>query len=417
MASLKNLLYQKYPLTISRKEYRQVVNYVLQYESLPQHALVLNTDLLGVNKMVFTDNDISTLFSIFNIDKAEFTKIAHSAEGIIPERSTTSNPYHLLVVYLCHMVTLGKQLNAHEKHTFQNMLLNMLHYSFFTSKVGSMLPHGADKPTMQYTIDHLSGKFMIKNPKTNTWKKLIDYKSKDILSKTSIHKDAIAKFSGDDKVTYMLSDMKTRINKQIVGIIMRFYKNKEEGKGIDTEGQIGERSNGEKEIKAITSSLDSVIESLVSNVTNLYEFIDPEMIDIVVKLTHNVKKEQLVSLLTRFSDLAIKQKKKNQLDLVKGSGSNTIYVGYRILLNELIQKTYRACILDKEVDLKSKVSILNKTRRMYRSSMISDKDILTIKSSVEHMVIQYGGSTRNSTVASLKISFIVYIILLTFKYM
>ena len=417
MASLKNLLYQNFKITISRKEHKDVLNYVTRYESMPKNALALNTDLLGVDKIVFTDSNISDLFSIFHIDINEFKKVVNMADGITPEFNTVSNPYNILIIYLCHMVTLNKQLSSKDIFKFQNALLNMLHYSFFTSKVRSMLPYGADKSVMQYTVDHLSGKYMIKNSKSDTWKKLIDYRSKDVLSKNSIHKDAIGKFSGDDKITYMISDMKTRINKQIVGIVMRYHKNKEAGKGIDTESTVDHNKNGEKEIKAITTSLDSIITSLTANVTNLYEFIDPEMVDIVVRLTSNIKKEQMVSLLSGFSDIAIEQKKKGIADRIEGSGNSCILVGYRILLSELIQKTYRACILDKDVDLKSKVAILNKARRMYRSSMISDQDILTIKKSVEKMVIQHGGVTRSSTIASLKIGFIIYIILLTFKYM
>ena len=417
MASLKTILYRNHPITVSRREYKAVLNYVLRYESTPKNALALNTDLLGVDKIVFTDNNILELFSIFEIDMENFRESIHKADGITPEFLTTSNPYNILIVYLCHMVLLSNQLNNNDKHRFQNALLNMLHYSFFTSKVRSMLPYGADKSTMQYTLDHLSGKYMIKNPKTNTWKKLLDYKSKDILGKNSIHKDAIVKFSEDEKVTYMISDMKTRINKQIVGIVMRYHKNKEAGHKIDTDDTVRNNKNGEKEIKAITSSLDSTIASLTANVTNLYEFIDPEMIDIVIKITHNVKKEQMTALLTKFSDLAITQKKKGHADLIEGSGNSRILVGYRTLLSELIQKTYRACILDKDVDIKSKVSILNKTQRMYRSSMISDQDILVIKSSVEKMVVKSGGTSRASTIASLKIGFIIYIILLTFKFM
>ena len=67
-----------------------------------------------------------------------------------------------------------------------------------------------------------------------------------------------------------------------------------------------------------------------------------------------------------------------------------------------------------KVNLKSKVAILMKASNLYRSSRISDPEILKIKSSVDAFVLDSKISKRESTLASLKIAFIVYIILLTF---
>ena len=66
--------------------------------------------------------------------------------------------------------------------------------------------------------------------------------------------------------------------------------------------------------------------------------------------------------------------------------------------------------------MKSRLAILDKVRNTFRSSRVNDPDILRIKDSVEHLVEIAKVTSRDSTKASLKIAFILYIILLTFDY-
>ncbi len=413
--SLKQLLYEYYNIEITKHHYLAIQKYVREFELRPSHIETLNTALLGNSKMYFLPKDSEALFNIFNIDIKKFQSIVHTASSIDTTRRVTSDPFNLFIVWLCHQTRMSKLPNKN-KTELQVLLIKMLHYKFFTSTVNHMLPHGADEGTMRYTIDHLSNKHYIKQHKTSTWGSVIAYRARNVVDDKSIHYHHLQSFHPDEKILFVITDIHSRIRRQLISIIMKFHSDKEKGNSVISSAMVGE-IGGDKVIREISSSLDTMAMKVCNSCLNLNEFIDHEMLNIAIVLTKNVKSDVLSSFLTQFSDLAVRQQKKGDAELTKGRGDNELLLGYRILVTNIIQKTYRECILDKEVDVSKKLGILNKTRDLYRSSRIQNRDILIIKNSVEALVNKYSKSSRSSTNASLRISFITYFILLSFKYL
>ena len=68
----------------------------------------------------------------------------------------------------------------------------------------------------------------------------------------------------------------------------------------------------------------------------------------------------------------------------------------------------------KKVKMTSKLAILQEVINLYKASRVSDPEILKVKESVEAFVLDTKMSSRDSTRASLKIAFIIYLMLLTF---
>ena len=91
-----------------------------------------------------------------------------------------------------------------------------------------------------------------------------------------------------------------------------------------------------------------------------------------------------------------------------------LYIGYRILLAELIQKSYRRAALN-GADMQSNVSILKKVADAYRASRISDLDILLIKNSVDYFVDQNLHIQREATAVALRTAMILYFIIMSFN--
>lgn len=173
----------------------------------------------------------------------------------------------------------------------------------------------------------------------------------------------------------------------------------------------------EKQLQAVIGSLDSTINKVCSSTLNLNEFIDYEYIDLLVTLTKNIKSDILNKVLVSFSKMAVGQQQSGDGTKVMGDGSSLVIYGYSKLITQILQKTYRHCMLDKRISMNSKVQILNKAKAMYSSSRVTDPDILVIKNSVEAFIAANSPSKRSATNASLKITFILYIILLSFKSM
>lgn len=413
--TLKQLLYEYFPIEVTKQNYLSMKKYVKEFELRTNHIEALNTALLGINKIYFLPKDVSGLFNIFNIDARHFKEIVHSASSIDTSRYVTSDTFNILIIWMAHRTRLSS-LSIKEKEDMQVLLFKILHYKFFTSIVNYNLPYGADEATMSYTINELSGKFYIKRDDTPTWALVIEDRSKDIISPASIHDVTIKNFSPDEDILYVITDAQTRIRKQLVTIIYKFHENKRAGKKIISSTLVGE-IDGERVLRSISSSLDGVAHKVSANVLNLNEFIDHELINIATVLTKNFKSDMLNSLLVNFSEMAVNQQKNGDHELTKGTGNNEIIYGYALLISYIIQKTYRMCMLDSSINVKSKIQILDKTRTIYRSSRINDRDILIVKNSIDALVNKYSDSKRTATNASLKLGFITYVMLLSMKYM
>jgi hypothetical protein len=417
MSTLKQLLVPRYNLKITKKQYDQMKSQMQNFELREAHPMALNSPLLGVEKIHFYNTDQQALFDIFNVDKAEFVKLAHQADEIDTTRKVTSDGYNLLTIWIAHLVMKSK-LSRSIKEDFLFTLFKMMIYRFFTGVVNYNFPHGAELGTMTATIDGLSAKFDIKSRETPTWKLVIEERARDIYDRKSIHYRRLETFSkvSTQPVIYIISDAQTRIRVKLRNIINIYYVNHAKGVRVGNVA-IAEDIGGEKVINNIVSNFDMMIENIANRALNVNRWISHEDINLVAKLSKNLRPDLLKSLLIKYSDVAVQQHRHKQQSDVEGKGNFQIITGYREFITWVIQKTYRAAIMSGDVDMKSRPKILEKTRNLYRSSRISDQDILIIKNSAEDFVNKYSDSKRTSTNASLKIALITYIILLSFKSM
>ena len=92
-----------------------------------------------------------------------------------------------------------------------------------SSRLFRIFKHTPNEDVMRYTIESLNYRFDI--VKYGTWKKLIYIKCKELLEKNSIHYPSFIKFEPDDKVYYIISDIKTKINSTIQSISELYYEN------------------------------------------------------------------------------------------------------------------------------------------------------------------------------------------------
>lgn len=410
--SLKQVLSEDYKIKITPNHVRAVSAHLSSYEIRQGHLEVLNTPLLGMGKMYFHKADENELFDIFDIDKSHFKQMAHKSTDVNTKFVVSSDPYNIFSVWLVYLVK-NSTLPSKAKETMMMSVLKLMIYRFFTGVVNWRLPHGANEEAMRYTIDNLSAKFDIKKPETNTWKKLIESMCVDVLSSKSVHKKAVDTFMPGQKVLYVITDLQTRIRSKIHKILDPFFKNVEEGNRASSYN-IASEVGGEKVLANTVKSFDSMIENVSNRALNVSKFVDNNAMDLVVKLNNNISKPALRDLLIKFSDIAVEQNRKKKQNLTKGNGSHEVYIGYRILISNIIQKSYRTAMINK-IDMSSKLAILDKTKSTFRSSRISDNDILIIKNSVNAFVDKHANTTRASTLVSLKLAFITYILILSFK--
>lgn len=411
--SLKMILSEKFNVNPTQRQNKQLLDYCARYEVRADNPLAFNSPMLGVKKAYFLGKDSDAIFDIFNIYKNDFARSIKSCVGINKSFAVASNDFNLLIVWLLYNYTKSS-LSKKEQYDGMYTLLKMLHYKFFTGKVNHSFKHGANEGVMQYTVDHLSAKCDIKKPATPTWKAVIEAHCKYMLEEDNLHAHTIRSFSPDDKIVYFLSDLHTRISTKIVIVARAYYNNHAQGKGIKDVDATMTNTEGEKELKALRPTLDNTITTIQNNVLNTNIFINYSDIKLASGIA-NIRPDMLREVLMTFSAVATQQYRNHTGDEIKlDKKKRKIYVGYRILISELIQKSYRRAVMS-GCDMKSNVDILNKTRDAFKASRILDEDILLIKDSVHYFVQTNTKYTREATIIAIRMGIIMYLMIQSFK--
>lgn len=401
-------LFQKFEFKIDKKLADKIIRWKTVYEL--QFPEALNSPLLGVANLAFLPRDSQALFDMLEINREEF-KLAIRQSSIDNNFKVASDDYNLLVIWAVHCFTNTTAISRDLKDKTIRALFFMLIIKFFSSCVRHFFPYKATRAIMEATVDNLTEKFDIKHKDTNTWKLIIEKRADQMTDQhNNIHWNTMKLFTPDDKVTYVITDLQTRIRTKIRLIAELYYEAVKNGNAIMDSTLVGEDLDGEKIIRELKNSYDSMIENICNRVLNAQQFIRNEYIKVVCALCSNVRPDMMRNVLMQFSALATAQYHKNKGDYEdKGKG---IFIGYHILIANLIQRTYRACIMDKVKLLR--VPILKKAMNLYRSSRIADPLVLKVKNSVDKFVDDTKVSSREATNASLKIALILYIVLLSF---
>lgn len=400
---------------ITSETIQMLEQYCIYFETKNEHPLALNTAYLGVNPIYFLNYDRDILFQIVGISEKKMKEIIDNTSYIDTTMKVRSDPYNNLIIWMAHRVITSNSISAKEKDTGLVSLFKMMHYKFFTSIVNHSYKHGANKAIMEATIRKLSNKYHI--VKYGTWKNLIEQRSRSVYSKDSIHYDKLITYDDDEKILYIISDIQSRIRHQIVLVNKVYYENWEEGDSINSYDNVSVDKDGNKVITATSNVYDLMISSLLTQIQSPARFIDNELIHTLCTIFTYIREDAFRRILMTFTQKAALQAASGDLEKIgKGMTGEDIYIGCNALIREMIQKSYRYCIIQK-VDMTNKNSILKQCKNLYASSRVSNEDILMVKRSVTEFVLACNESKRDATNASICIAFILYIIIRTFPYL
>lgn len=404
--------FNKLRISVSPRMISTFKKIVTAYELRGTHPEGFNTALLGIAKVHFLPQDYDALFDTFDVDERDFKQAIKHCSGIDKTRRVTSDPYNVLTLWLMHKIrTSGLSVKDKEDGLF--LITKMLCYKFFTSIVNHNFPYGSNEAVMMKTIEGLSNKFDIKNKETSTWALLLAKVARDAYDPKGIHADIIKNPNNDDRFLRVIADISGRIKSRTKLITAEYRTNLELGKGILGTKIVGE-IEGDKTIRAITGSFEQMINGVYGDILNVNELLQEDILRLVAGLNNKVKVHHLKHLLSKISTIAVDQYKHGKQNDIKGKDEELIYIGVQGLVSNVIQKVYRLCIADKEVNMHDKRSILDKTRNIFRSSVIADPDVTVMKNSITTLIEQVVKS--DSAIPALRIAFAMVLIILSFKY-
>lgn len=411
--TLKQLFMDKFDIQPTIAQTRSLIRYVQMYELRDQNPAAFNTPMLAVSRAYFLPKDAAFMFDNFNIYRPDFNRAIHDCVSVNKSFHVTGNDFNILCIWLVYCY-LKSNLNPQMQHDGAFWILALLNYKFFTGKVQTFFPKGVNHDVMQATIDRLSAKNDIKRPETPTWRAIIYDHCETILAENSVHNHTLHTFSPDSNVLYVISDLHTRLASKISNVSHDYYENVAKGVIIKSSDATQLNAEGERELKALRATLDNTIINVCGVVTNTSSFLSYLDIKSVCALTKTITPPMLEEALIAFSDMATLQYRHHEEDKVVTIKGQKYFVGFRILVTEIIQKCYRYCVL-KKVDMRSNMQILEMIRNAFKSSRVDDPDIITIKYSMDKFVHEHTKYKRDATKVSIRTAVILYFILLTFK--
>lgn len=423
MDELKQHL-SKFDIKITEKTISDVAKMVLAFELRGSIPLTLNSEMLGVYPIVFTDHDRESLFTIAGITEyqiSSFVKETSYFKG--NDYKTASDPFAILTVWLLHLAIV----QIHDKKTresFQVNLARYLHYRYFTSLINYSFKHGAKEGVMMYVVNTLSRKFDV--IEYGSWKGTIENRSKDLISdgsdpkrKVSIHYKTLVNGGPDKEFVYVIIDVQTRIRDKVKIIRNLYYKANEEGHSIKSSASTSVDREGEKIVVERASTFDSMITTMNSIVVNSNAFVDPVTIRLLCTQFASTSESMLKYYLIQMSELASRQATtsyRNQpLSRIK-VGDKVIIPAIRDLIATIISVSFRFCEIN-QVPLNKPVKVWIALKNVYSSSRIQDADIQMVKDSMEYFIDETAEITRPATKSSLRMALIMYIIYRAQKYL
>ena len=411
--TLKETLLTDFNIRPTEAQAKRLIDTVRRYEL--QFAEAFNSPYLAVKPAYFLPKDASAIFEIFGVDQSAFGAAVKSVPSINDQYHVSSNDFNQFIMWIVWCIgrsTLGSQL----KYDAMYHAVMQLNYKFFCGIVHEFFPYNAKEDVMRYTIENLTAKSDIKNEDTGTWRAILQKHASGFLDSTSVHIRTIRDYEPDKAVVYMITDLHTRIFSKVRLVASAYYDNVSKGNAIGSSSATMTNEEGEEEMKALKATLETSVTQITTIIPNVHMFIDEESVKLAANLASNIRPDMLRAALVTYSGQATAQYQAGQTeDTVVDKQKHTIYIGYKLLIREMIQKTYRWCSLH-GVNMKNPSAILKETSSVYRASRLNDQDLLKVKDSVDYFMRLNTAYKRDATLVSLRIAFILYIIILTFKY-
>lgn len=462
-SQIRDIFYRELPIDVSVPLANAVIHFVNAYETRGSHPEAFNSPYLGLQQCYFLTKDRDDFFALFNHMEREVTQLikrsSQTNNKVFGIRMTSilepitkyfqdffkdktlsgvtqltnseirssikeitsintnfkvaSDPFNLFSIYAAHCF-FSSNLPEKIKREAAFKCLMLLEYKFFTSLVNHRFKYRPDEDSMRALYEGLSAKFDIKQ--YGTWKEVLIARANTFLNEDGIHYNTFLRFDNDLRILYAITDLQTRIRNQINIFTEEFMRVKESRDKIGNYTLAGSDVDGEKIIVDLSNSYDTMISSVYHDCLSIPHFIDDSVIRIVVSFFTSINQAKMKSTLIAFSELATKQTRSGQQMLTKIENGEEIDVGVQVLISSIIQKTYRYLILT-DVNLKNVAAILKGTKDVYSSSRILDEGITRVRSSVLYLINNIQDSRREATVTSLRTAFVMYIILLSFKYL
>lgn len=395
--------FAKLNIGLNAREIRQMKALVSRFETRGTHPLALNAQVLGVDPVIFREEDRTALFDVFSVKEKDLKVMIKGIPTIDTTFRVSSDAFNLFSIWLVHLSF--SLLKGSRQQAFAFDVARYLHYKYFTSLVRHNFPYGSKESQMQATMERLTRKFDI--TVHGTWKRVIEARCQDLLSKSSIHLKTLKEGRPDDAFLYVVTDTQTRMRDRIRNVVNVYYETRERGLEIRSRGTLREGEDGAY-LDERSSRVDTVVMNVTSEISNPRIFIEPKLVRQVASLSTSLTAASLSQVLTRLSQLANTQLRTRRLEVDMARKGKTVTVGIKALVGDIVRATYRHARRSKIPKTNRKAAFI-RMKNLYISSRALDEDIVGIKAKMDALLPQIADTRRETTRTALRTAILLYI--------
>lgn len=403
MAKIKEAFEKYCPVVIDRDFAKRVILFIERWKRKDEDTInFLGGNLIGQQKFVMDNSDIyywiEDLLGIEEYDNLDY-EISQIPQLYPQERvkagkrfRVSGNPINLSFFYIAHKALTDSQLSKKESERLAIEVMNFVQYKFFSSIYTHYLPYKTVESIAMATYEGLSRKWGIKV--YGTWEGLFNSRSQNIICDRSIHRRALLVMDDDYGVVKMINDVQGRL-KSIIGNLIEEYKRiRDLDSRIESSSSFMTTEEGPV-LKDKENNYSRFRERMHDIIPDKNNFIKEDLVNITTQVINTVTPRQLVDVLYYMSDNYSHTSKKTN---------------YPELVDDILVYTLEL-IRTEKMSLKDIPGVIGKVRNMFRSSRVTDPLLKKIRANSE--VVVKGGirSNSSSTISSVRIALIVYIVM------
>ena len=383
----------KFDNKLAQKIYTYERNFVNKNS---QHVEFFNGNLLGVNKVVFTPTDYAVWFDeVLEVDDTELTNDIGRLDSINTKWEVGSDVFYITCVMLCGYF-YRSNLSVRVKHDAMRNVLMIMQYKMITSVLANSFKHLASVEDMEAVKEAMSKKFHIK--KLGSWYNVFKNRADEFLfSNASIHKNTIDNSRPDDRVVYVVTDTKTRINSIVKNHWELLVEIKAKDKKI-ADSKIYFQSEDGMELSDLRRDV-SVYRTYIHSIIGIADsFIKEELVDILAKIMPKWSNNLFIKILNDFSNAYSEDHDlQNLVNEILTHALDYMYDKIHLTHNSNIDYPF----------------ILYKLKGIYQSSIAPDPRLHKVRNEVTEFIVKRNKHSSDALVSSMRTGFLLYIILRT----
>ncbi len=222
---------------------KEIMSKAVPFAQFVQKFIARNSNALSMRgpsrRVPFTEQDRSEFFKLMEIEQSDLVRAIKNCPLIDQKWNVLASTMNILLVSMVYVYFKNKDSFKSYKYKPHYLATFYLALKFYSSIQYRQFPYLPDESIMEYTIEELSKKFLMK--KFNTVFELVQY-----FSDSHVENMNMELLKPDDKnMTFYVSNLHTRISSAMKNITNEFMKNHEASKRTETATLTSEDEEGD----------------------------------------------------------------------------------------------------------------------------------------------------------------------------